>query len=48
MNNGVYIELFHGRNDPDQEMEDWGVPGPVFGPFRFAHTTYSDHIKLGT
>ena len=47
MNDGVYIELFHGRADPLQDLEDWGEPGPVFGPFRFAHTTYATHIKLG-
>ena len=48
MNDGIYIELFHGRADPFQDMEDWGEPGPVFGPVRFAHTTYACHIKLGT
>ena len=47
MNDGVYIELFHGRANPDQDMDDWGEPGPVFGPFRFVHTTYASHIKLG-
>ena len=48
MNDGVYIELFHGRADPLQDLEDWGEPGPVFGPFRFVHTTYASHIKLGS
>ena len=47
MNDGVYIELFHGRADPLQDMEDWGEPGPVFGPFRFVHTSYATHVKLG-
>lgn len=42
-----YIELFHGRKDPNQEMDDWGEPGPVFGPLRFVHTTYARHVKLG-
>ena len=28
-------------------MDDWGLPGPVLGPFRFAHTTYAADIKLG-
>ena len=47
MNDGLYIELFHGRADPSQVMDDWGEPGPVFGPFRFVHTTYASDIKLG-
>ena len=47
MNSGIYIELFHGRADRFQTMDDWGEPGPTFGPFRFVHTTYACHIKLG-
>jgi len=43
----VYIRLFHGRTNPGQDMNDWGADGPVFGPFEFAHTTYSFHLKLG-
>lgn len=43
----IYIRLFHGRTDPDQEMNDWGSDGPVFGPYEFAHTTYAWDIKLG-
>jgi len=47
MNDGIYLELFHGRRDPDQEMDDWGKAGPVLGPFPFVHTTYASDIKLG-
>ena len=47
MSDGVFIELFHGRADPFQDMDDWGELGPVFGPFRFVHTTYASDIKLG-
>jgi hypothetical protein len=43
----VYIELFHGRTPKDQQMDDFGMKGPIFGPFFFVHTTYGDHIKLG-
>jgi len=43
----VYIRLFHGRTDPEQQMDDWGSDGPVFGPYEFAHTTYSYHVKCG-
>ena len=43
----LYIRLFHGRTDPDQDMDDWGFDGPVLGPYQFAHTTYTCHVKLG-
>ena len=47
MNEGVYIELFHGRADPEQDLDDWGEPGPIFGPYKFARTTYGWHLKFG-
>ena len=43
----VYIELFHGRGNPDEVLDDWGFKGPVLGPFPFVHITYASHIKLG-
>jgi hypothetical protein len=43
---GVYLELFHGRADPAQDMADWGDAGPVFGPFEGVHTTYAADSKL--
>jgi len=43
----VYIRLFHGRNDPNQDMDDWGSDGPVFGPYNFVHTTYTSFVRLG-
>lgn len=43
----LYIELFHGRTDKEQDMDDWGSTGPVFGPLCYAHTTYANEIKLG-
>jgi hypothetical protein len=42
----AYIELFHGRTDPKEELEDWGSPGPIFGPLQFVHTTYACDIKF--
>lgn len=45
--NELYIELFHGRKDKEQDMDDWGSTGPVFGPLCYAHTTYGNEIKLG-
>ena len=43
---GVYLELFHGRQDPKADMDDWGEPGPMFGPYDGIHTTYAEDIKL--
>lgn len=44
----VYLELFHGRDTNDAEMDDWGYKGPVLGPFKWIHTTYGTHIKALT
>lgn len=41
----LYIRLFHGRTDPNQDMDDWGTDGPVFGPYEFVHTTYAFHYE---
>lgn len=43
---GTYFALFHGRNDPKQDMDDWGFDGPVIGPINWAHTTYGGEIKI--
>ncbi len=43
----LYIRLFHGRADPEQDMDDWGSDGPVLGPYEYIHTTYGHHLKLG-
>jgi len=43
----VYIRLFHARKDPNEDLDDWGFDGPVFGPYDWAHTTYAMHLKLG-
>jgi len=42
----VYIELCHGRTDPDQDMEDWGSDGPILGPCASIHSVYKSHIEL--
>jgi hypothetical protein len=42
----LYIRLFHGRSDPAQDMDDWGTDGPVFGPYKFVHTTYKNYLRL--
>lgn len=43
----IYIRLFHGRTDPQCDMDDWGSDGPIFGPYQFAHTTYASILRLG-
>ena len=43
---GLYLGLFHGRNDPNEQLEDWGSNGPLIGPLKHVHTTYATHIKL--
>ncbi len=44
----IYFQLFHGRTDPNQSLDDWGEQGPVFGPFDWYHVTYLHHIRAGT
>lgn len=46
MDNKIYVELFHGRDDPAEDMEDWGFQGPVLGPFKAVHMTYFSMIRL--
>jgi hypothetical protein len=43
----VYIRLFHGRDTPEENLEDWGFDGPVLGPLNWVQTTYRSHIKIG-
>lgn len=42
----MYLRLFHGRTDPHQEMEDWGIDGPVFGPVSHYAMTYCGSIRI--
>ena len=41
----VYLKLLHGRNDPNEQLEDWGFDGPVLGPFEAVHFTYATHVR---
>ena len=43
---GLYLGLFHGRNAPNERMDDWGFTGPTIGPLRWCHTTYATEIKI--
>jgi len=42
----VYLRLFHGRDNPEQDMPDWGFDGPVIGPLEYVHVTYMCDIKF--
>ena len=42
----LYLRLFHGRTDPDQEMEEWGFAGPTFGPLGGYWQTYCATFRL--
>ena len=45
-NSGLYINLFHGRDYPQEELNDWGFDGPILGPFSDIHITYKELIRL--
>jgi hypothetical protein len=42
----MYLRLYHGRTDPDQEMEDWGFAGPTFWPLSCYVHTYCCHFRI--
>jgi len=44
--NRMYLRLYHGRNDPDQQMEDWGFVGPTFGPLSCYVHTYCSTFRI--
>lgn len=44
----VYLELFHGRRDPDEDMDDWGFQGPIIGPLKYVHITYQSNLKIAS
>ena len=41
-----YLQLFHGRKNPYEILEDWGEEGPIIGPLDYIHTTYAVEIKF--
>ena len=42
----LYLELYHGRKDPEQNMEDWGFDGPIIGPLEHMTFTYMNVIRV--
>ena len=43
---GLYLHLFHGRNSPEEELEDWGEDGPYIGPLKSVHVTYLSTLHV--
>jgi hypothetical protein len=41
----VLLRLFNGRRTLAENLSDWGMNGPVFGPFSCVHQTYRADIK---
>ena len=41
----VYLHLYHGRLDPDEDMEGFGTEGPLLGPFETVQFTYANQIR---
>lgn len=41
----LYFNLFHGRKDPDEDLETWGFNGPTF-EVTGLQGTYTSSIKL--
>jgi hypothetical protein len=42
----LYLQLYHGRTDPEQQMDDWGFTGPTFGPLSCVVQTYFTTVRL--
>lgn len=38
--------LMHGRNDPNQDMDDMGYAGPTLRGIPFCHFTYTSFISI--
>ncbi len=38
-NVNLYLNLYHGRTDPNKDMDgEWGTNGPIIGPIQLSHT----------
>jgi hypothetical protein len=45
---GLYVSLFEGQQNPDEQQHGEGSAGPVFGPFEFVELANGTQIKMGT
>jgi len=46
MNNKLQLRLFHGRADPDEDMDDWGFDGPIIRDIVAIHFTYMSDVNV--
>ena len=42
----LYLELYHGRDNVDDDLDDWGFDGPVIGPLEHITFTYMHVIRI--
>ena len=42
----MYLRLYHGRSNPDQDMDEWGFVGPTFGPLSCYVHTYCSTFRI--
>jgi|GEM_PF-2018371 len=42
----MYLRLYHGRTDPDQQLDEWGFVGPTFGPLSCYVHTYCCNFRI--
>jgi hypothetical protein len=42
----IYLQLFNGRENSQNQLDDCGSDGPIFGPLQYVHTTYGREIKF--
>ena len=45
---GLYVSLFEGQQNPDEQQHGEGSAGPVFGPFEFVEVANGTQINMGT
>ncbi len=45
---GLYLHLFHGRRDPSDNLDEWGIEGPTIGPLASLHVTFMCDISFAT
>ena len=42
----LYIQLCHGRDNPEEDMEERGFEGPEIGPIDSVQATYANQIRI--
>jgi hypothetical protein len=44
----VYLSLFHGRKNPNEQLDGWGEQGPIIGPIEVSFTYGNIKLHHGT